>query len=295
MVAIECNGLEKKYGSKKAIGGINLQIEEDKIIGLIGRNGAGKTTFLRLCAGLLKPTAGYIKVLGNEPFDAIEPLSKTILAGEDISFDGSYRIYEILDIAAAYYEGWDKELVKEILNIFGLDAHMKIKALSKGMKSMVNTTIALSSRSPITLFDEPTAGLDAAHRKDFYNLIIKEFSAYPRTMIISSHLLSEIEPLLEEIILLDDGGVVLHEPVEDIRGYLVQLEGSETIIKRLGKGKMVWNHFEALGKARIFIKKEDLSEQDLLLIGESDVQMSGVSSQDACIYLTEKGVVINEG
>lgn len=294
MYAIECSEVEKKYGNKKAIDGLNLQIEEDKIIGLIGRNGAGKTTFLRLCAGLLKPTAGSIKILGKEPFDEIETLSQIVLAGEEIVFDDSYRVREILDIASSYYESWDVQLVDEVIGIFGLDPQMKIKRLSKGMKSMVNTMIALCSRRPLTLFDEPTSGLDAAHRKDFYNLIIKEFSECPRTMIISSHLLSEIEPLLEDILLIDGGSVVLYQSVDELRNCLIQLEGSQAALQSLTQGKRVFNRFEALGKARICVKREDLSEQDFNLIKEQDIQMNSVSSQDACIYLTEKGEIVHE-
>lgn len=291
MSVIECSKLIKSYGKTKAINQLDLGLDENKIIGLIGRNGAGKTTFLRMCAGLILPSSGVLKINGEKPFNNLKVLNDVVLAREEFDFDSSYKIKDVLDIASIHYVNWEQALADELLTLFKLDKNKKIKKLSKGMKTMMSSVIALSSRCALTLFDEPTAGLDAAHRKEFYNIIIKEFSQYPRTFIISSHLLSEIETILEEIVLIDEGQLILHDDIDVIRDYGLELEGPTEILEQLIMGKTVYNRQDIMGKTKVIIKKDNIHDKDYLYIEDNNIQKYSVNTQDMCIYLAEKGVI----
>jgi ABC-type Na+ transport system ATPase subunit NatA len=197
---IETNNLIKRYGNKIALNNVTLRIEAPKIIGLVGRNGAGKTSFLKTCAGLLRPTAGEIRVWGEPPFDNLRVLSQLAFIGEETQYDNRLRVKEIMELGAIYYRNWDQDLAGKLLKRFELDPDLKYKSLSLGMKTKFKVIMGLASRVPLVLFDEPTLGMDAVARKEFYHALINDYSEYPRAFILSGHLPGEVENLIEEAI-----------------------------------------------------------------------------------------------
>lgn len=295
MALIEMNNLTKKYGTTTALDSVSLSLESGKVIGLIGRNGAGKTTMMNAIAGLVNYNEGGIIIAGAVAKDNLEVAYKISFARETIPFDEDERLKNILGIAKASYDHWDDDKAKDLMNLFKLDPKKKVKKLSKGMKTMFSLLVTLSSGAEILMFDEPTEGLDAAHRKEFYRIIIEEISKGDKTIIISSHLLSELDMLLEEIVLIDDGKVLLHEDIDIIRNYLVEIEGLKTSVEALQEGKIVYNRHELGDKLRIVIKRAVLSKEDFEMIDEMHIRMNPVGAQDACIYLTadteQKGVL----
>ncbi len=288
MSVITCNNLVKQYKQKKAINNLSLSIDENKIIGLIGRNGAGKTTFLKTCAGYIRPTSGDIKLWGEEIFDNLNVISKMIFIDEEIQYDKGLRLKDILYLAKTYYQNWDDTFANKLLEYFELNEKQKYKKLSRGMKTQFNIIIGISSRMPLTLLDEPTLGLDAAVRKEFYNILLKDFINHPRTIIISSHLLSEIENLLEEIVLIKNGGLVFHEPIETIQNYGVILNGKKDVINKFIENKSVLSR-EELGNSIIVGIKNDLIDENFNYLKSKGVDISKMNSQDVCINLTKNG------
>ena len=156
------------------------------------------------------------------------------------------------------------------------------------MKTQFNIIMGISSRMPITLFDEPTLGLDAAFRKEFYTILLKDYINHPRTIIISSHLLNEIENLLEEIILIDNGSLVLQDSMDSFQNYGVVLNGNKDIIKPFIENRQILNT-SSLGNSMIVGIYNNLTNDDMNYLQQNNVDISKMSSQDACIYLTKSG------
>lgn len=279
--------LSRNYGKTKALSNFSVSVDENKIIGLIGRNGAGKTTFLKICAGYIKPTTGKISLWGQKAWDNIDVLSQLIFVDEEIQYDSSLKLKDILFVCKNSYENWDNEFAQKLISYFDLDVSKKHIKLSRGMKTQFNIVVALAARTKLTLFDEPTLGLDAAYRKEFYNILLDDYIKNPRTIIISSHLLSEFENLLEEIILIDKGKLVLHESVDDVRSRGILLNGRQEILEPFVNDRRVLNK-QVLGGSWIVSILNNLSDEDNEYLENNHVSSSSISAQDMCIYLTEE-------
>lgn len=284
---ISTQGLTRTYGKTKALNDFSISIDENKIIGLIGRNGAGKTTFLKACAGYIRPTTGKVNLWGKKVWDNIDVLSELIFVDEEIQYDSSLKLKEILFVCENSYKNWDSAFADRLISYFGLDVGKKHKKLSRGMKTQFNIVVALAARTKLMLFDEPTLGLDAAFRKEFYDILLKDYIKNPRTIIISSHLLSEIENLLEEIVLIDEGKLVLHESVDDVRSRGILLNGRQEILEPFVKDRRVLSK-QVLGGSWIVGVLNDLSEDEIAHLENNHVDISAIGAQDMCIYLTEK-------
>lgn len=293
MDVIKTQALTKKYKDNIALDNLSITIPKNKIIGLIGRNGAGKTTFLKTCAGKIRQSSGEVLVFGEQVFDNLNVLSKIVFVDEEMQYDPSYKIKDILSLAECYYETWDRDFAAKLIDHFNLSINKKYKKLSRGMKTQVNIIIGICSRMPLTIMDEPTLGLDAAFRKDFYNILLNDYIKHPRTIIISSHLLNEIEMLLEEIVLIDNGKLIIHESIDTFRNYSIMLIGSNDFLGEFVKNKEIINSSQ-LGNSHEYIIKNDLSEKDIDILRKNNVSIKSVSPQDLCIYLTSKGVLFNE-
>lgn len=293
MEVIIARDLNKKYKDKTALDNFNISITENKIIGLIGRNGAGKTTFLKTCAGRIKQSSGEINIFGEKVFDNINILSKIVFVDEDSQYDSSYKVKEILKLAECYYESWDRDLASKLLKHFNLNPDKKYKKLSRGMKTQVNTIIGICCNMPLTILDEPTLGLDAGVRKDFYNILINDYMKNPRTIVISSHLLNEIDMLLEDIILIDDGKLILNMSMEDFRRYSVELSGDSEFLSQYTKGKEVINE-SVFGNSSNIVIKNDLTDKEIKMLKNANVDIKSVSPQDLFIHMTSKGVLFDD-
>lgn len=283
---IACSGLTKKYGSTLALDNLSLEIGENKIIGLIGRNGAGKTTLLKTCAGFLRPTSGNVRLWGEPVWDNIRAISRLNFIDEEIQYDSALKLTDILFVCQNSYQNWDDAFAKRLVEFFGLNLKKKYKALSRGMKTQFNIVVALAARMPLTLFDEPTLGLDAAFRTEFYDILLKDYMKHPSTILISSHLLSEIEGMLEEIVLIDAGRLVLHESVDEVRSRGLLLNGSRAAIEPVVKDIRVFKRQE-LGNSLILSIENKLDPAQLAHLKDNHVDISSISAQDMCIYLTQ--------
>ncbi len=287
---INCTNLTKAYKNKEALSELSLSIGENKMIGLIGRNGAGKTTFLKTCAGYILPTSGNITVLGGEPFDNLSVLSNMIFIDEEVSYNTSLKLGELLKIGQIYYKNWDNGFARKLIKYFDLNEKQKYKKLSRGMKTQFNMIMGLASRSPLTIMDEPTLGLDVAVRKEFYNIMLKDYIENPRSFILSSHLMSELENMLEEMILIHKGKLVFQKSIEELQGYAILLNGKDEILKPFLAKKQVLNT-ESFGNSIIAGIVNDLKSEELTYLENNNVDISNAKIEDVYIWLTknEKG------
>ncbi|MGE7918892.1 ATP-binding cassette domain-containing protein [Viridibacillus sp. NPDC093762] len=286
MSVIQCENLEKKFRKKMALQNITFQIEGEKITGLIGRNGTGKTTLLRILAGFTKQTSGTVTVFDKTPFNNLFVSANSILINDQMQFPGSFNLQDILNFAPEFYGKWDAELAARLLQYFSLNPQSYHSDLSKGMKNTFNFIFGLATRCDVTLFDEPINGMDEAVRKDVYRALLKDYLAYPRTIIISSHFLDEMEHLLEDILLLDEGKVALHKSLDELREYAVGLLGPTDAIKRWTAGVEVLHEKQVVGNQMYTVLKAQdctFNEQQLLQEG---ISFTPVSANDLCLYLT---------
>lgn len=288
MNVIECTGLTKRYGRNQVLDQLSLAIKENKMTGLVGRNGAGKTTLLKLIAGFIRPTSGEVNVFSENPFNSLRVSANSIFIDDQMGFPPGLTLKEILEEAGRFYEKWDEELANGLFGYFSFNPDIFHRNLSKGMKSTFNMIVGLASRCALTIFDEPTTGMDAAVRKDFYRALLKDYISHPRTIIVSSHHLSEIEDVLEDVLLINDGKVRLHLSVSDLKEWAVSLTGKQSAILGWAENKELIHEKEA-GPGRTFtVVKNDFSEDQMNQMKLEGIKVSPVSASDVCVYLTSR-------
>jgi len=207
--AIAIEGLKFSYSRNEVLKGLDLQVPRGSIFGFLGRNGAGKTTAIKLMLGLLKPNAGYCRIQGiDSQKDALAVRRIVGYMAEDQQMYGWMRIEQIVKWVASFYPGWDDKFTNQLLDMLELPRRQKVKTLSKGQNSRLALLLALGHRPKVVILDDPTLGLDPIARKDFLRHVIDLLQTNGVTVFFSSHLLYEIEPVADHVAILDGGKIV---------------------------------------------------------------------------------------
>ena len=288
MTVVQCENVSKAFGRKYALDNLSLEIKENTITGLIGRNGAGKTTLLKLIVGFLRESSGQIQVFSKRPFNDLVVSANTILVDDRMEFPHVLTLGDILIEAGRFYRNWDAELANRLFDYFSLDWKQSPSKLSKGMRSTFHMIIGLASRCPLTIFDEPTTGMDEAVRKDFYRALLKDYLAHPRTIILSSHHLDEIEELVEEIVFLHDGKLKLQLPMLELKEWAVGLTGKQAIIDGFTEGKEII-YTKQVGMGGVYtVVKNEFSDAEIERAKGEGITFSAVAPSDLFVYLTNK-------
>lgn len=211
---IEIKNLSLKYGGKEVLKDLNLNIDVGKIIGLVGENGTGKSTLMRVLTGLEKNYKGEVLIDGNRPGGETNALIS--YQPDHLPFDDSMTIIDIGNIYERFYDDFDAENYYKMIDSFSIERNLKIKECSKGMKDKVQIAASLARKTDFYLLDEPMTGIDPKARYEMLNTIIENFSP-ESTLLISTHLITEIEKILDEVIIISDGKVLAHKAVDEIR------------------------------------------------------------------------------
>ena len=211
---LEVNSLTKKYGNMTALNDLNFQLESGRIIGLLGPNGSGKTTLIKIICGLLQPTSGSVTVEGNpvgvESKNVISYLPDTTYLGKAAS------VRETIDFFMDFYEDFDKDRAYDMLGKLDISPDARLRTLSKGTREKVQLILVMSRRADLYILDEPIAGVDPAARDYILNTIITNYDENA-SILISTHLISDIENILDEVIFLKQGNIVRFCGVDEIR------------------------------------------------------------------------------
>lgn len=286
MNVIECKNVTKAYRSFKALNEISLTISENTITGLVGRNGAGKTTLLKILAGFWHETSGEVRVFSEKPFNNIFVSANMIYIDDQMSFGKSLTLSDILEEAGRFYANWDARFANRLFDYFSFHPRQKHAQLSKGKKSTFNMIIGLAARTALTIYDEPTTGMDMSVRSDFYRALLKDYIAYPRTIILSSHHLDEIENLIEDVLLIEAGQKILHLSVDEFKEYAIGVTGTAGLIEELIKSREVYlKQKVGTEKEYVVVKSEKGVTEQAKRLG---LDITIVSPSDLSMYLTNK-------
>jgi len=210
---LECAHLKKQYGSTVALKGISLSLPEGKIIGLLGPNGSGKTTLIKLASGLLLPTSGEIKVCSFKP--GIESKKLVSYLPEKNFLDLGKKVNNQIAFMADFYSDFDKNKANEMLERLGIDPTKKLKELSKGNREKVQLILVMSRNAKLYLLDEPIGGVDPAARDYILETIISNYCENS-TVLISTHLIADVESVLNEFIFIQEGEILMHESADKV-------------------------------------------------------------------------------
>lgn len=213
-ILLECKGLFKRYGRFTALQNVDLTLERGKIIGLLGPNGSGKTTLIKLINGLLTPTLGELYINGLKPC----PETKAVIAylPDKDCLPDYMKVCDLLDYFADFYDNFDKARAMEMLAHLQINPTLRFKTLSKGTKEKVQLILTMSRKADLYVLDEPIGGVDPAARDYILNTIISNYEENS-TVLISTHLISDIENILDDVIFIQNGQIVLHDTVDNIR------------------------------------------------------------------------------
>ncbi|MBX7265821.1 ABC transporter ATP-binding protein [Micromonospora sp. Llam7] len=217
--------LTKRYRGVTALDRVSFSLTGNRIYGLLGRNGAGKTTLMQILTAQNFATSGQVAVFGQHPYENESVLARTSFIKESQTYPSHLRVAHVLRAAGLAYPGWDEEFAQRLVDVFQLPRQRNVRKLSRGMLSALGIVVGLASRAPLTFFDEPYLGLDAVARQLFYDHLLADYTAHPRTIVLSTHLIDEVSDLIEHVLLIDRGRLLLDVEAEVLRGQVVTVSG----------------------------------------------------------------------
>lgn len=214
MAILECKQLSKHFGAEPALSGVNFTIEPGGIVGLLGPNGSGKTTLFKLANGLLMPDCGEILIDGMAP--SVETKKIVSYLPERTYFSNWMRVDRLVDMFADFYEDFDRNAALDMIQRMDIQTHQQIKEMSKGTREKVQLILVMSRRAKLYLLDEPIGGVDPATRDYILNTIISNYNP-EAAVVIATHLIADVENILDEVIFLNRGEIALRSTVDAIR------------------------------------------------------------------------------
>ncbi len=285
-IILETEGLTKSYGPVRALDSFSVRLEENKIYGLLGRNGAGKTTLLNIITSHIFADSGEVRLYGRDVTENQEILPKICYMPEKNFFIKYQRVSDAIKTAGAFYDSFDADYAGRLCDRFTLGVRKKYKELSRGYESILRIVIGLASRAPLTIFDEPVLGLDAAVRDIFYRELLDDYVRNPRTYIISTHLVEETADVFEEAIIIKEGVLAQNLPVDRLKDAARYVSGKAGIVDEAVAGMKVL-HCEVVGNIKICAVYDTSMSERLKGLSAFEVDISPVPVQKLFIYLTE--------
>ncbi|CAD2079753.1 ABC transporter ATP-binding protein [Jeotgalicoccus coquinae] len=290
---IKVNNLSFAYDKKNILKDVNLTETEPVIIGLWGRNGSGKTTLMKILSGMEQPNDGTVEVDGIEPYNNSDAMNHVAFMQEDHPYSDMWDINDALRFGRDFNENWDQELADKLIDIFQLPRKKKIRTFSKGMKTMITIAIGLASKAPLTIFDEPSNGLDAHMRKQFYDVLLDSYDEHPRMILLSSHHIEEVEPLCEKIAIIDNNTLMHYEETDVLKNNGVHISGTAEAVRAVVGSKRVLEE-RKLGKQLNIMLDTPLTDDLKREAEQAGVMIEKAPFQDYLVNLTTKEAELNE-
>lgn len=289
---VRTEDLTVRFGEVPALDGLDLRFAPGKIHGLLGRNGSGKSTLAAVLAGFRRPSGGTVLIEGGdlgaarEPYEDAVVTSRICLIRESGDLVDSAPVRHVLGLARNLRPYWDDNLAGELLDKFEVPERKKVQKLSRGKKSALGVVLGLASRAPLTIFDESYLGMDVPSRNMFYDALLADYAEVPRTIVLSTHLVSEVSALLEEVVILDRGRLVTQAPVDSLRGRGASIVGPAAAVDGLTAGLTVLAE-QKLGGTKSTTVLGDLDDGLLTKAQDAGLEIGPVGLQDLFVHLTE--------
>lgn len=286
---IEIKNLTKSFGRYKAVDNVSIKVEKGTIHGIIGENGAGKTTIIQCLTGIYKPDSGEILIDSKPVYENPEIKAKIGYVADSNSFFNDYTVKEMIKFFSGIYSTFSTEKFTELNKSFQIDITQKISKLSKGQKMRVSFMLNMSIMPEVLVLDEPTSGLDPIAKRQLLNMLIDEVEARGLTVFISSHHLSELERLCDEITIINNGKVTYQSSIDDIKNTVKKLQvlfDSTPDLKRIEENAKI----EKLGSI-YYITTDKYSEDfkaKLKALGASLIEEVGMSLEEIFIFTAER-------
>ncbi|MFO1503720.1 MAG: ABC transporter ATP-binding protein [Steroidobacteraceae bacterium] len=263
---IEARGLAKRYrGGKQAVAGVDFKVGPGRIVGLIGRNGAGKTTVIKSLLGLT-PHEGSLSVLGLNPDTQRGQLMRDVSFIADVAVLPKWlRVKNALEYVAGVHPAFNRERAEKFLATTDVKPEHKVRELSKGMVTQLHLALVLAIKAKLLVLDEPTLGLDLLVRRRFYDTLLNDYMDEERTILVTTHQVEEIEHLLTDVIFIEQGKIILDMPVEDIASRYLQLVAKPENAAA-ARGFRPFHERSLLGRTALFFK--DAPREQLQALGE---------------------------
>lgn len=290
-VDVSTRNLTCRIGNTTAVDDLSVDIPAGTLCGLLGRNGAGKSTLLSTIAAFRRPTSGTVTVDGQVPYENESVVGRISLIRESGDIEEDMSIEDLLWFAGRMRPAWDDDYAAHLLERFELARDAKIKHLSLGQRSALGSTMGLASRAPLTMFDESYLGMDAVSRGIFYDELLGDYLRTQRTFIVSTHLIGEIAPLLERVVVVDHGRLTLAEDTETLRGRGVMVTGPTEVVDMVAAhaGEATVIDVRSLGHTTRTTFYGELPEQLRLEATRRGAELGPVPLQDLLVHLTDLG------
>ncbi|EGG36315.1 ATP-binding cassette domain-containing protein [Paenibacillus sp. HGF5] len=282
---VQLDQVSVTYGSVEAVRDISLRLPAGKIYGLLGRNGAGKTSLLSILASFREPSSGSVTIGGEQPFENAKIMREVSFIYDVDYKEETDKVKAAIESVARYRPHFDTAYALELARKFNLPLDKQLKQLSKGMQSAFNVCIGLASRSPVTILDEAYLGMDAPSREIFYRELLKDQERHPRTFILSTHLVSEMDYLFEEVIIIHKGRFILQDDYESLTSKGVSITGPAAKVDEFIQGMKVLN-VQQLGSTKAVMVYGELSEASQSAALKAGLEIGPISLQDLFIHLT---------
>lgn len=281
MSVVSLQGVTKRYGETRAVDDVSFDLHENRIHGLLGRNGAGKSTAMRMLTGQEVPTSGRIRVFGENPYEHADVLQRVCFIKESQRYPDIFIARHALEAAAMVFPNWDQDFADRLVDEFRLPLKQRVRKLSRGQLSSVGVIIGLAARAPLTLFDEPYLGLDAVARQAFYDHLIADYAEHPRTIVLSTHLIDEVADIIEHVTVIDRGRIVMDDSSENLRSQAVTVSGPTRAVEQFSDGHDVLHREDLGGFTRVLVAGVP-SERDT-----ASLQVEPVSLQQLVVRTTQ--------
>lgn len=221
---IEIRGLMKNFGKSSVLKGVDLEIPAGSVTGLLGKNGAGKSTMLKCLLGLLRKSSGDMQILGEEPWDlSAEAKARIGYVAQEVSLYSWMRVRQIIDYTAAFYPNWNHELTADLARRWELPMNDRVGPLSQGQQQKLALVLALGHEPDLLILDEPVASLDPSARREFLSTLLELTRDENRTVLFSTHITTDLERVADHVAVLQDGKIVYHDELDELKDSIKRL------------------------------------------------------------------------
>jgi ABC-2 type transport system ATP-binding protein len=285
---IEVTDLTLRYGATTALDGLSVTLAPGKIYGLIGRNGSGKTSLLSVLAAFRRASSGKVRIDGEDPYENERLTRQICLIRESGDIFDSERCSRVLALSRRLRPRWDQEYAERLADRFRLPLRKRPSQLSRGQRSALACVLGLASRAPLTMFDESYLGMDAPSRYALYEELLSDYAEHPRTIILSTHLVEEFGSLFEEVVMIDQGRLLLHDEMDAVRGRGAAVIGPVEAVDGFVAGLVVLNE-RRLGATKSTTVYGPLTEAQQRRAAAVGLALEPVALQDLFVHLTAGG------